>query len=131
MQRVKEKESGKKVRAGKKERLSGSEILIRSLIEENVDHISGYPGGVVIPVFDTLFNLPRPKVVLCRHEQGAQHMADGYARASGKTGVCLVTSGPGATNLVTGIATSFMDSIPVVCITGQVARAAIGNDAFQ
>ncbi len=131
MQRVKKKESGKKVRAGKKERLSGSEILIRSLIEENVNHIFGYPGGVVIPVFDTLYNLPRPKVVLCRHEQGAQHMADGYARASGKTGVCLVTSGPGATNLVTGIATSFMDSIPVVCITGQVARAAIGNDAFQ
>lgn len=131
MQIVKEKESGTKVKAGKKERLSGSEILIRSLIKENVDHVFGYPGGVVIPVFDKLYNLPRPKIVLCRHEQGAQHMADGYARASGKTGVCLVTSGPGATNLVTGIATSFMDSIPVVCITGQVARAAIGNDAFQ
>lgn len=131
MQMVKEKKSGAKAKTRKKERLSGSEILVRSLIEENVDHVFGYPGGVVIPVFDKLYNLPRPKIVLCRHEQGAQHMADGYARASGKTGVCLVTSGPGATNLVTGIATSFMDSIPVVCITGQVARAAIGNDAFQ
>jgi len=131
MQMVKEKETGAKAKARKKERLSGSEILMRSLLEENVDHVFGYPGGVVIPVFDKLYNLPRPKLVLCRHEQGAQHMADGYARASGKTGVCLVTSGPGATNLVTGIATSFMDSIPVVCITGQVATAAIGNDAFQ
>ena len=131
MQMVKEKKSGAKVKAREKERLSGSEILVRSLIKENVDHVFGYPGGVVIPVFDKLYNFPRPKIVLCRHEQGAQHMADGYARASGKTGVCLVTSGPGATNLVTGIATSFMDSIPVVCITGQVARAAIGNDAFQ
>ena len=131
MQMVKEKETGAKAKARKKERLSGSEIFVRSLLEENVDHVFGYPGGVVIPVFDKLYNLPRPKIVLCRHEQGAQHMADGYARASGKTGVCLVTSGPGATNLVTGIATSFMDSIPVVCITGQVGTAAIGNDAFQ
>ncbi|MFH1070379.1 MAG: biosynthetic-type acetolactate synthase large subunit [Candidatus Glassbacteria bacterium] len=109
----------------------GSEILLHSLIEEKVDYLFGYPGGVIIPIFDKIYSLPRPKLVLCRHEQGAQHMADGYARASGKPGVCLVTSGPAATNLVTGIATSFMDSIPVVHFTGQVNTSAIGNDAFQ
>jgi acetolactate synthase I/II/III large subunit len=113
------------------ERLVGSDILVRCLIEEKVDYVFGYPGGVVIPVFDKLYNYSRPKLVLTRHEQGAAHMADGYARSSGRVGVCLATSGPGATNLVTGIATSYMDSIPVVCITGQVATAAIGNDAFQ
>ncbi len=111
--------------------LTGSEVMIRSLIEEDVDFIFGYPGGVVIPVFDKIYNVSRPKLVLCRHEQGAQHMADGYARSSGRPGVCLVTSGPAATNLVTGIATSYMDSIPVVHFTGQVATTAIGNDAFQ
>ena len=135
MQTVKEKEKEKKMVAEPniftKQRLTGSEILVRSLIEEGVEHVFGYPGGVVIPVFDKLYNLSRPKIVLCRHEQGAQHMADGYARASGKVGVCLVTSGPAATNLVTGIATSFMDSIPVVHLTGQVGTTAIGNDAFQ
>ncbi len=111
--------------------LTGSEVMVRSLMEEDVDFVFGYPGGVVIPVFDKIYNISRPKLVLCRHEQGAQHMADGYARASGRPGVCLVTSGPAATNLVTGIATSFMDSIPVVHFTGQVATTAIGNDAFQ
>jgi len=113
------------------ERLVGSDILVRCLIEEKVDYVFGYPGGVVIPVFDKLYNYSRPKLVLTRHEQGAAHMADGFARSSGRVGVCLATSGPGATNLVTGIATSYMDSVPVVCITGQVATAAIGNDAFQ
>ncbi len=111
--------------------LTGSEIMVRCLMEEGVDFVFGYPGGVVIPVFDKIYNISHPKLVLCRHEQGAQHMADGYARASGRPGVCLVTSGPAATNLVTGIATSFMDSIPVVHFTGQVATTAIGNDAFQ
>lgn len=114
-----------------KDVLTGSEVMVRSLMEEGVDLVFGYPGGVVIPVFDKIYNIAHPKLVLCRHEQGAQHMADGYARASGKPGVCLVTSGPAATNLVTGIATSFMDSIPVVHFTGQVATTAIGNDAFQ
>ncbi|HUU29845.1 MAG TPA: biosynthetic-type acetolactate synthase large subunit [archaeon] len=131
MQLVKEKDIDQNPKVKQKERLSGSEIFIRSLIEEGVEHMFGYPGGVIIPIFDTLYKVSRPKLVLCRHEQGAEHMADGYARSSGKVGVCLVTSGPGATNLVTGIATSYMDSIPVVCFTGQVATAAIGNDAFQ
>jgi len=131
MQVVKQREPDESRSLGEKKRLSGAEILIRSLIKEGVEHIFGFPGGVVIPVFDKIYNLPKPKIVLCRHEQGAQHMADGYARASGKVGVCLVTSGPGATNLVTGIATSYMDSIPVVCLTGQVGTTAIGNDAFQ
>ncbi|MBN2289878.1 MAG: biosynthetic-type acetolactate synthase large subunit [Candidatus Glassbacteria bacterium] len=130
MEKVKEKEVAAAPKK-KKEVLSGADILIRALLAEDVEYVFGYPGGVVIPIFDKLYSAPRPKVVLTRHEQGAQHMADGYARSSGKVGVCLVTSGPGATNLVTGIATSFMDSVPVVCLTGQVATAVIGNDAFQ
>jgi len=131
MEIVKEQEMLSAAKSKKKEILSGAEILIRALLAEDVEHVFGYPGGVVIPIFDKLYNTPKPKLVLTRHEQGAQHMADGYARSSGKVGVCLVTSGPGATNLVTGIATSFMDSVPVVCLTGQVATAVIGNDAFQ
>ncbi|MBI5117740.1 biosynthetic-type acetolactate synthase large subunit [Candidatus Poribacteria bacterium] len=110
--------------------LQGSQILVESLLKEKVDLIFGIPGGVVIPVFDTLFDSPI-KVILARHEQGAAHAADGYARATGRVGVCLVTSGPGACNTVTGIATANMDSVPMVVITGQVTTQMIGNDAFQ
>ena len=109
---------------------TGAEILIECLIKEGVDTIFGYPGGAVLPIYDALFKAPI-KHILVRHEQGGVHAADGYARASGKVGVCLVTSGPGATNTVTGIATAYMDSIPLVILTGQVPTAMIGNDAFQ
>jgi len=109
---------------------NGAEILIDALIAEGVETIFALPGGVVIPLFDRLYDCPL-KVVLVRHEQGAGHMADGYARASGKVGVCLTTSGPGATNLTTALATAYMDSIPIVAITGQVRTNLIGNDAFQ
>lgn len=112
------------------EMLTGAEILLKSLQEEGVDTIFGYPGGAVIDIYDRLVKTDI-KHFLVRHEQGAVHAADGYARASGKVGVCLVTSGPGATNTVTGLATAYMDSIPVVVLTGQVPRALIGNDAFQ
>jgi len=111
-------------------KMSGSQILVESLLKENVEVIFGIPGGVVIPIFDALFDSPL-RVVLTRHEQGAAHAADGYARATGKVGVCLVTSGPGACNIVTGLATANMDSVPVVAITGQVVTGSIGNDAFQ
>lgn len=111
--------------------LTGAQILLESLGREGVDVIFGFPGGAVIDIYHQLPNYPNIKHVLVRHEQGAIHMADGYARATGKVGVCLVTSGPGATNTVTGIATAYMDSIPVVIITGQVPTPLIGNDAFQ
>jgi acetolactate synthase-1/2/3 large subunit len=110
--------------------LSGAQIMMEVLKEEGVDTIFGFPGGVVIDIFDELAKTDIRRV-LVRHEQGAVHAADGYARASGKTGVCLVTSGPGATNAVTGIATAYMDSIPLVVFTGQVPTRLIGNDAFQ
>ena len=108
----------------------GTEILIEALLEEGVEVLFGLPGGAVIPLFDRLYDAAL-RVILVRHEQGAGHMADGYARASGKVGVCLTTSGPGATNLVTALATAYMDSVPVVAITGQVRTYLIGNDAFQ
>ncbi|MEW6619162.1 MAG: biosynthetic-type acetolactate synthase large subunit [bacterium] len=111
-------------------KLSGAQILIESLIKEGVEVIFGYQGGAVLPIFDVLFDAPI-KFIMVRHEQGAAHAADGYARSTGKVGVCLATSGPGATNLVTGIATSYMDSIPIVALTGQVPTPMIGNDAFQ
>lgn len=111
-------------------KIKGSQIIVESLLKENVEYMFGYPGGVVIPIFHELYNAPI-KFVLTRHEQGAIHAADGYARASGKTGVVLATSGPGATNLVTGIATAHIDSIPLVVLTGQVSTTMIGNDAFQ
>jgi len=111
--------------------LTGAQILLESLGREGVDVIFGFPGGAVIDIYHQLPNYPNIKHILVRHEQGAIHMADGYARATGKVGVCLVTSGPGATNTVTGIATAYMDSIPVVIITGQVPTPLIGNDAFQ
>ncbi len=111
--------------------LTGAQILLESLKKEGVDSVFGYPGGAVIDIYDELPNHKELTHYLVRHEQGAIHMADGYARASGKVGVCLLTSGPGATNAVTGIANAYMDSIPVVIITGQVPSPLIGNDAFQ
>jgi acetolactate synthase-1/2/3 large subunit len=111
--------------------LTGAEILIRCLQEEGVEYVFGYPGGAVLNIYDELFKQNRVKHVLVRHEQGAVHAADGYSRSSQKIGVALVTSGPGVTNAVTGIATAYMDSIPMVVITGQVPTAAIGQDAFQ
>lgn len=110
--------------------MTGSQILVESLLKEKVDVMFGIPGGVVIPLFDALYDAPI-RVVLARHEQGAAHAADGYARATGKVGVCLVTSGPGACNIVTGLATANMDSVPMVAFTGQVPSTVIGNDAFQ
>ena len=109
---------------------TGAQILVDMLIKKGVEYVFGIPGGAVLPLFDTLYDSPI-KFILTRHEQGAGHAADGYARATGKVGVCLVTSGPGATNLTTAIATAFMDSIPMVAITGQVKRKFIGSDAFQ
>ena len=111
--------------------LSGGEVLIQALKEENVEFIFGYPGGAVLHIYDALYEQNSVKHILVRHEQGATHAADGYARATGKPGVVLVTSGPGATNAVTGIATAFMDSIPMVVISGQVQSRFIGSDAFQ
>src|SRR5579884_104160 len=112
-------------------RRSGAQILLECLRQEGVTHIFGYPGGAVLPIYDAIFDCHDIKHILVRHEQGASHMADGFARSTGKVGVCLATSGPGATNLVTGIATAYMDSIPMVAITGQVRTTAIGKDAFQ
>ena len=111
--------------------LTGSQVLFKILEQENVDTIFGYPGGAVMDIYDELSRHDDIKHILVRHEQGAIHAADGYARATGKVGVCLVTSGPGATNTVTGIANAYLDSIPVVIFTGQVITALIGNDAFQ
>ncbi len=109
---------------------TGAHVLWEALIQEGVDLVFGYPGGAILPAYDTILDYPI-RHVLVRHEQGAAHMADGYARASGKVGVAVATSGPGATNLVTGIATAMLDSSPIVCITGQVPSALIGRDAFQ
>ncbi|HLJ36333.1 MAG TPA: thiamine pyrophosphate-binding protein, partial [Ktedonobacteraceae bacterium] len=111
--------------------LTGSQILCEALLREGVELLYGYPGGAIMPFYDALTAYPALNHVLVRHEQAAAHAADGYARATGKVGVCVATSGPGATNLVTGLATSFMDSTPIVAITGQVARPFIGRDAFQ
>ena len=111
---------------------NGSEILVDVLVEQGVDTIFGYPGGAVLNIYDALYkNSDRIRHILTSHEQGAAHAADGYARATGKVGVCLATSGPGATNLVTGIATAYMDSIPMVAITGNVGTSLIGRDSFQ
>ena len=112
-------------------KMSGAQIMLECLRQEGVRHIFGYPGGAVLPIYDALYGYQDIEHILVRHEQGASHMADGYARATGEVGVCLATSGPGATNLVTGIATAYMDSIPMVAITGQVRTTAIGKDAFQ
>ena len=110
--------------------LNGAQIIWESLVREGVKVIFGYPGGAIMPAYDAMIQYPIHHV-LTRHEQGAAHMADGYARASGQVGVCIATSGPGATNLVTGLATAMLDSIPFVAITGQVPSYLIGTDAFQ
>ncbi|WP_295400060.1 acetolactate synthase 3 large subunit [uncultured Thiocystis sp.] len=111
--------------------MSGAEIVVQALLDEGVELVFGYPGGSVLHIYDALFKQDTVRHILVRHEQGASHAADGYARATGKCGVCLVTSGPGATNAVTGIATAYMDSIPMVVLTGQVPTPVIGSDAFQ
>ena len=113
------------------ELLSGSEIILRALEEENVDLVFGYPGGAVLPLYDAIYKSDKLRHILTRHEQGAGHAADGYARASGRTAVAIATSGPGATNLVTAIANAHMDSVPIVFITGQVARRYLGKQSFQ
>ncbi|MFN0117876.1 MAG: biosynthetic-type acetolactate synthase large subunit [Elusimicrobiota bacterium] len=110
--------------------MSGAQILVETLVREGTTHIFGIPGGACLPIFDAFYGSPL-NVILTRHEQGAAHMADGFSRSTGRVGVCIATSGPGATNLVTGLATAYMDSIPMVAITGQVASSLIGNDAFQ
>jgi acetolactate synthase-1/2/3 large subunit len=114
------------------QRISGSEAVIKSLLEEGVDTIFGYPGGAIMPIYDALYDYDQQVThYLTRHEQGAIHAAEGYAKVTGKVGVCFATSGPGATNLITGLADALIDSIPLVCITGQVASALLGTDAFQ
>lgn len=125
---VDEKKSGVKGSV----KISGAEAVVKCLIEENVDIVFGYPGGAIMPVYDALYNYQdNLKHILVRHEQGAVHAAEGFARSTGKVGVCIATSGPGATNLVTGIADAMIDSTPIVCITGQVASPLLGTDAFQ
>src|SRR3954464_5875805 len=112
--------------------MTGADMVIEALVDQGVEHIFGYPGGAVLPIYDALFQQSnRLRHVLVRHEQGAVHAAEGYARSTGKVGCVLVTSGPGATNAVTGLTDALMDSIPLVCITGQVPTHLIGNDAFQ
>src|SRR5512142_2587572 len=111
--------------------MTGAEMVIQALADQAVEHIFGYPGGAVLPIYDALFQQDKVRHILVRHEQGAVHAAEGYARSTGKVGCVLVTSGPGATNAVTGLTDALMDSIPVVCITGQVPTHLIGNDAFQ
>src|SRR3972149_6590445 len=112
-------------------KMTGAEIFFECLRREGVEIVFGYPGGAVLQLYDKLYDVDFLKHVLVRHEQGATHMAEGYAKASGKTGVVLVTSGPGATNTVTGIADAYMDSVPIVVFSGQVPLKLIGNDAFQ
>ena len=114
------------------ERIIGAEAVVRALLEEGADLAYGYPGGAIMPIYDELYKYQdKLQHVLTRHEQGAIHAAQGFARVSGKVGVCLATSGPGATNLITGIADAQIDSTPLVCITGQVASHLLGTDAFQ
>jgi acetolactate synthase I/II/III large subunit len=126
------RENGMTGMSGEAEELmTGAEIVLRALADQGVNHIFGYPGGAVLPIYDELFQQDQLRHILVRHEQGATHMAEGYARSTGKCGVVLVTSGPGATNAVTGLTDALMDSIPMVCITGQVPTHLIGNDAFQ
>jgi len=116
----------------KAESLSGSEAVMKAFLEEGVETIFGYPGGAIMPIYDALYDYTdRMEHILVRHEQGAIHAAQGYARTSGKTGVVFATSGPGATNLVTGLADALIDSTPLVCITGQVFAHLLGTDAFQ
>jgi acetolactate synthase-1/2/3 large subunit len=116
--------------AGRRE-MTGAEMVVQALIDNGVKHIFGYPGGAVLPIYDELFQQEEVQHILVRHEQGAGHAAEGYARSTGKAGVMLVTSGPGATNAVTPLQDALMDSIPLVCITGQVPTTLIGSDGFQ
>src|SRR5437588_12572542 len=111
--------------------MTGAEMVIEALADQGVEHVFGYPGGAVLPIYDALFHQQTITHILVRHEQGAVHAAEGYARSTGKPGCVLVTSGPGPTNAVTGLTDALMDSIPIVCITGQVPTHLIGNDAFQ
>ena len=111
--------------------MTGAEMVIQALADQGVEHLFGYPGGAVLPIYDAIFANNQVRHVLVRHEQGAVHAAEGYARSTGKVGCVLVTSGPGATNAVTGLTDALCDSIPIVCITGQVPTHLIGNDAFQ
>ena len=113
------------------ETMSGAEMVIKAMQDQGVEHIFGYPGGAVLPIYDAMFHQDKVKHILVRHEQGAVHAAEGYARSSGKVGCVLVTSGPGATNAITGLTDALLDSIPLVCITGQVPTHLIGSDAFQ
>ena len=113
------------------EKMTGAEMVVQALIDQGVKHIFGYPGGAVLPIYDEIIQQDKVHHILVRHEQGAGHAAEGYARSTGKPGVALVTSGPGATNMVTPLTDALMDSIPIVCITGQVPTHLIGNDAFQ
>ena len=113
------------------ESITGAEIVLKSLLEQGVEVVFGYPGGAVLPIYDSLFKQNSIRHVLVRQEGGAIHAAEGYARSSGKIGVVLVTSGPGATNVVTGLTDAMMDSVPIICITGQVPQHLIGSDAFQ
>ena len=110
---------------------TGGQIVCEGLLKQGVDTVFGIPGGAILPLYGALSKYPDLRHILVRHEQGASHAADGYARITGKAGVCFATSGPGATNLITGLATAMMDSSPVVAITGQVARPGIGKDSFQ
>ena len=127
-----EGQAGTTARPQTKVRISGAEAVLKCLLAENVDTIFGYPGGAIMPVYDALFHYQdQIRHILPRHEQGAIHAAEGYARVTRKTGVCMATSGPGATNLVTGLCDAILDSTPLVCITGQVARHLLGSDAFQ
>jgi acetolactate synthase-1/2/3 large subunit len=112
-------------------RMTGAEIVLQALRDNGVEHIFGYPGGAVLPIYDEIFQQDDIQHILVRHEKGAGHMAEGYARSTGKVGVMLVTSGPGATNAVTPLQDALMDSIPLVCLTGQVPTSLIGSDAFQ
>ena len=114
-----------------KQEMTGAEIVLQSIVDQGVEVVFGYPGGAVLPIYDTLFKQNSIKHVLVRQEGGAIHAAEGYARSTGKVGVVLVTYGPGATNVVTGLTDAMMDSIPIVCITGQVPQHLIGSDAFQ
>src|SRR5436853_7911254 len=111
--------------------MSGAEMVIQALVDQGVQHIFGYPGGAVVPIYDEMFKQEKLKHILVRHEQGAVHAAEGYARSTGKVGCVLVTSGPGATNAVTGLTDALMDSIPIVCLPRQVPKHLVGNDAFQ
>ena len=111
--------------------MTGAQMVVQALVDQGVDTVFGYPGGAVLPIYDELFQQSKIKHILVRHEQGATHAAEGYARSTGKPGVVLVTSGPGATNAVTGITDALMDSIPLVVLTGQVPTFMIGSDAFQ